>query len=73
MRKKARHEVDGDERNVEVLYPSMYFGIEIQRSLPGAPVPSTMSPFCSNSRLSDAGLFAIKVLLCAREGRCLTL
>jgi RHS repeat-associated protein len=44
VRKLAKKIVDGEEHRVEVLYPSMYFGIEQQRRISdGYAVPNTRS------------------------------
>jgi len=44
VRKLAKRVVDGEERRLEVLYPSMYFGIEQQRRISdGYAVPNTQS------------------------------
>jgi hypothetical protein len=37
----AKQEIDGEEREVEILYPSMYLGIEVQRTLLGNVIDST--------------------------------
>ncbi len=41
VRRSARVEVDGQTRQVELLYPSMYFGVEVQRDLRGNVVDNT--------------------------------
>jgi len=41
VRKLARRMMEGEEKLVEVLYPSMYFGIETQRTYEGQEIPDT--------------------------------
>ncbi len=41
VRRVAKQEVDGEERELEVLQPSMYLGIEVQRDLLGNVIDST--------------------------------
>jgi RHS repeat-associated protein len=38
VRRSAQYTVDGQERQVELLYPSMYFSVETQKDLQGNPV-----------------------------------
>ena len=41
VRKLARRMMEGEEKLVEVLYPSMYFGVETQRTCEGQEIPDT--------------------------------
>ena len=41
VRKIAQKDIDGEFKQIEVLYPSMYFGIEKQRNLEGFEIPET--------------------------------
>ncbi|MBN2400996.1 MAG: peptidoglycan DD-metalloendopeptidase family protein [Spirochaetes bacterium] len=42
VRKVAKRVVGGEDRQVEVLYPSMYFGLEKQRDSGGTEVPNSV-------------------------------
>jgi len=41
VRKLAKRKVAGEDRQVEVLYPSMYFGLEKHRTTAGTEIPNT--------------------------------
>ncbi len=41
VRKVARRHIAGEDRQVEVLYPSMYFGLEKHKTMQGADIPNT--------------------------------
>ncbi len=43
VRKVARKEFEGEIRQVELVYPSMYFGFEKQRTAEGVEIPETQS------------------------------
>jgi len=42
VRKVGRREVSGETRDIEVLYPSMYFGIEKHRTTSGDEIPGSV-------------------------------